>query len=168
MSRRLNYGKGRGQKVNLCSIRMAMRASALAFLLLGSVNIKLYTGFMREKAPVAANFDGSPPESLQTIEFCAEKCRFVPEMCTRNLHRDHLKLPAPKCLNYSLTVADDIYFNPSNQILSTNRNKRTVQLVSWAAARAREARKSHQYSDTHKCEEVPTNYSAPMMWPEEL
>jgi hypothetical protein len=145
-----------------------MKASALAFFLLGSANIKLFTGFMRENAPVSANFHGSPPETLQTIEFCAEKCRFIPEMCTHNLHRGNLKPPAPKCLQYSLTVADDIYFKPSDQTIVTDRNKRTVQLVSWAAARARESRKLNRYSDTHKCEDVPTNYSAPMMWPEEL
>ena len=35
------------------------------------------------------------PEPLEKIQFCAEKCRYVKEMCTTNKYRDTLQLPAP-------------------------------------------------------------------------
>lgn len=114
--------------------------------------------------------DVTPPESLTEIEFCAEKCRYIPAMCTENLYRDQLGLPAPTCLRYSTTVEDDIYwasFRSQEKELNTNRDKKTAQLVMWAASRARE-RRVHGKSTELKCEEVPTENMSPMMWPEEL
>ncbi|KAL7508946.1 hypothetical protein ACHAXN_008824 [Cyclotella atomus] len=109
-----------------------------------------------------------PPESLEEIEFCAEKCRYIPEMCSQNKYRDQLRLPAPKCLRYSTTVEGDIYWashQSKDQLLNNKRHKKTVRLVTWAAARARERRGQ---SSTKKCEEIPSNNTAPMMFPEEF
>ena len=53
----------------------------------------------------------SPPEPLDEIKFCAEKCRYVPEMCTKPYN---LSWPAPTCLNHSLTVKDDMYWPIAN------------------------------------------------------
>ena len=110
----------------------------------------------------------SPPESLVDIEFCAEKCRYIPEMCTSNMYRDHLQLPAPECLKYSTTVEDDIYWTSlktKDPVLNNERNQKTVNLVSWAAARAME--RQHQ-SSKFQCYKIPTSNTAPMMFPEEL
>jgi hypothetical protein len=111
------------------------------------------------------------PETLETIEFCAEKCRYIREMCTDGLHREKLSLPAPTCLNYSLTVADDIYwtdYNTKEQILCKKRNSETSNLTVWAAARARRSRRPKKNDTSLACEDVPTNYTAPMMFPEEF
>lgn len=110
----------------------------------------------------------SPPESLIDIEFCAEKCRYISEMCTSNMYRDHLQLPAPRCLKYSTTVEDDIYWTSlkaKDAVVNKKRNQKTVNLVSWAAARAKE--RQHE-SSNFQCYEIPTSNTEPMMFPEEL
>lgn len=109
-----------------------------------------------------------PPDLLGEIEFCAEKCRYIPEMCTENKYRDHLRLPAPKCMRYSTTVEDDIYWashQTKGQELNKKRNRKTASLVTWVAARARERRGK---SSDIKCEEVPSSNTEPMMFPEEF
>lgn len=112
-----------------------------------------------------------PPEPLDTVEFCAEKCRYVPEMCTENRYRDHLSFPAPSCLQYSLTVPDDIYYSSmlsgGTQDVHTKRDLATIELVSWAAARARERREARG-EVIARCEDIPTEHAAPMMFPEEF
>lgn len=109
-----------------------------------------------------------PPESLEEIEFCAEKCRYILEMCTKNKYREFLRLPAPTCLRYSTTVEGDIYWasrQTEGQVLNKKRNRKTVELVTWVAARARERRGQ---PSKFKCEEVPSSNTEPMMIPEEL
>lgn len=109
------------------------------------------------------------PESLEEIQFCAEKCRYVKEMCTINKYREALQFPAPMCLTYSQTAEEDIYWaslQTKDQKVNKERNDKTLKLVQWAAVRARERRgqeKSH-----FKCEEEPTSHTEPMMFPEEL
>mmetsp|Transcript_12481 Transcript_12481/g.26361 ORF Transcript_12481/g.26361 Transcript_12481/m.26361 type:complete len:429 (+) Transcript_12481:18-1304(+) len=120
----------------------------------------------------AIDFD-KPPEALDTIEFCAEKCRYLPKMCSSNLHRDKLALPAPLCLNYSLTVADDIYWSGDPAEVKrrvSKRNAETVTLISWAAAKVREGKSDFVNSHGGKvnCEDVPTEHTGPMMFPEEF
>ena len=118
----------------------------------------------------------SPPENLEVIDFCAEKCRYIPEMCTETLHRQNLSLPAPTCLNYSLKVKDDIYWADlskerckDGQCATDDRNNATKRIISWAAARARERRQGDTDTDNViRCETMPTNHSAPMMFPEEF
>lgn len=129
-----------------------------------------------------------PPEPLETIQFCAEKCRYLPEMCRTGLHRNHLSLPAPTCLNYSLTVPNDLYWsdlNSANKTLSTKRDLDTVNLIAWIAGQARSrriagsktsigtissstGRSSSVAPSPLLCETVPTKYSKPMMFPEEF
>ena len=116
----------------------------------------------------------SPPEPLETIDFCAEKCRYVPEMCSENLYRSNLSFPAPLCLNYSLTVADDLYYSDvlkGSMGIVKERNNKTAVLIRWAAAQARERRqRSQSFDASHvfRCEEEPTNYTEPMMFSEEF
>lgn len=81
-----------------------------------------------------------PPEPLDTVEFCAEKCKHVPEMCTENAYRDRLSLPAPSCLRYSTTIEDDIYWRHWDRRRQTGegiyleRHEKTNRLISWATA----------------------------------
>ena len=98
-----------------------------------------------------------PPEPLDTINFCAEKCRYAPEMCTKPYN---LSYPAPTCLNHSLTVKD-MYWPIANNEMYVKRNNETVKLVSWAAARARERRQSVLGSSGYPCEDVPSQNNQP-------
>ena len=107
----------------------------------------------------------SPPEPLDEIKFCAEKCRYVPEMCTKPYN---LSWPAPTCLNHSLTVKDDMYWPIANNEMYVKRNNETVKLVSWVASRARERRQAVLGSSGYPCEEVPSENNQPMMFPEEF
>ncbi|KAL7553272.1 hypothetical protein ACHAWF_016531 [Thalassiosira exigua] len=113
-----------------------------------------------------------PPEPLDAVDFCAEKCRYVSEVCSHNLHRDRLSLPAPRCLNYSLTVPDDIYwrdFARGGRRINAPRDEKTSELVKWGARRARERRLEESAPElATPCEDRPTNHSAPMMFPEEF
>ena len=134
---------------------------------------------INHQSTILLSSSAAPPEDLETIEFCAEKCRYVPAMCD-GLHRDRLALPAPSCLNYSLNLEDDIYWQDylksgenSKSGITYERNKKTVKLVDWAAGKARERRRQKMQStgdessmSTH-CESVPTNNTVPMMWPED-
>ena len=117
-----------------------------------------------------------PPEPLETISFCAEKCRYVPDMCSKNTdgvddhpYRTKLSWPSPLCLNYSITTADDIYWNDhiknGGKGIYNARNEATLRLVNWAAARARERR---TIAGSTPCEEVSTSNTQPMMFPEEF
>ena len=111
------------------------------------------------------------PEPLEKIQFCAEKCRYVKEMCTTNKYRDTLQLPAPTCLTYSQTPEEDIYWaslQTKDQKLNKERNEKTLELVQWAAVRARERRGEGQENSHFKCEEAPSSHTEPMMFPEEL
>lgn len=118
----------------------------------------------------------APPETLETIEFCAEKCRYLPKMCSEGLHRDMISLPAPTCLAYSTTVPDDVYWKDEmdngGKGISSRRHNATARLVHWAAARARKRREAKLSSVGRstgvRCEDVPTNYTSPMMFPEEF
>jgi hypothetical protein len=114
-----------------------------------------------------------PPEPLETMSFCAEKCAYIKEMCSNNLHRDKLSLPAPTCVVHSTTGEQDIYLSNNygkEKEASKLRNKKTVELVHWAAARARERRLGNvdNGSTTRRCEDVPTLYDAPIMFPDEF
>ena len=112
-----------------------------------------------------------PPEPLDTIDFCAEKCKHVPEMCTENLYRDRLSLPAPSCLRYSTTIEDDVYWQNWNSRLQKGvgiykeRHERTNQLISWATTT--NARSSSRRSGKF-CEQANTTFPSPMMFPEEF
>ena len=46
-----------------------------------------------------------PPESLDTINFCAEKCKHIKDMCTGLYEKE--SFPAPKCLKWSYALAED-------------------------------------------------------------
>ena len=97
-------------------------------------------------------------------------------MCSENLHRTNLSLPAPSCcLDYSLTVADDKYWADRNNKKGVvkERNAKTNKLIAWAAVKARERRtqQSSSSSSTSKqlrCEDKPTDYKQPMMFAEEF
>lgn len=150
------------------------------FIGLQSISLKENNAAVANSGPPAPEpLDSIPPEPLDSISFCAEKCRYVPEMCSQNLHRDRLSLPAPLCRNYSLTVEDDVYWadfsNNNGRGICNERHAKTVELVLWAAARARERRERQQkqqqsatsYLGPH-CEDIPTENTSPMMWPEEF
>ena len=119
------------------------------------------------------------PEPLDEIAFCAEKCRYVPDMCSKNSngvdihpYRTKFSYPAPLCLNYSITTADDIYWNDhiknGGKGIYSARNEATLRLVDWAAARARERRTIAGIANSIPCEEVSTSNTQPMMFPEEF
>lgn len=144
----------------------------------------LSIGELNNQYPISVVQSSSPPpEDLETIEFCAEKCRYVRAMCN-GLHRDRLALPAPSCLNYSLTVKGDIYWQDflengtgteaaTGRGINFQRNQKTVELVDWAAGLATERRRQKMPStgnatSTRRCESVPTENTNPMMWPEEF
>jgi hypothetical protein len=112
-------------------------------------------------------FTSSPPEPIETIAFCAEKCKKLPQMCTEGLYHDKLSLPAPTCLEYSTTIEDDIYWPVENNIHSKERNEKTNLLIDWVAKQARHTRQSSNLSNS-ACEEVRTEYTEPMMFPEEF
>jgi hypothetical protein len=121
-----------------------------------------------------------PPESLEIINFCAEKCRYLPAMCDSGLYLDGLDYPAPHCLNRSLSIEDDIYWTDlprhgGNGTLTRMRNDETARLVDWAAKMARRGRRTNTTNDTDdnsnaimRCEEAPTTNESPMMFPEEF
>jgi len=120
-----------------------------------------------------------PPEPLETISFCAEKCRYVPDMCSKNTdgvddhpYRTKLSWPGPLCLNYSITTEHDIYWNDytknDGKGIYKARNEATLRLVNWAAARARERRTIAGIASSTPCEEVSTSNTQPMMFPEEF
>jgi hypothetical protein len=106
-------------------------------------------------------------ESKQTISFCAEKCKHVKQMCTDNLYRDKLSLPAPSCLSYSTTTQDDIYWPPQNNSEYIQRNIETNALIDEVAKEARIHRQSLNLPSS-ACEEVKTEYTGPMMFPDEF
>eukprot|EP00956_Cyclotella_meneghiniana_P015010 scaffold22743_cov41-Cyclotella_meneghiniana.AAC.1 len=92
-------------------------------------------------------------------------------MCTTNKYRDTLQLPAPTCLTYSQTPEEDIYWaslQTKDQKLNKERNEKTLELVQWAAVRARERRGEGQENSHFKCEEAPSSHTEPMMFPEEF
>ena len=121
-----------------------------------------------------------PPESLEVMNFCAEKCRYLSAMCESGLYLDGLAYPAPQCLNRSLSIEDDIYWMDlprygGNGMLTRMRNDGTTRLVDWAAKMARRGRRTNTTNDTDdnsnsilRCEEVPTKNESPMMFPEEF
>jgi len=53
-----------------------------------------------------------PPEQLTSMDFCAERCRFDPAMCTREKGHDYNRAsyPAPSCKKWSKDLAGDVYF----------------------------------------------------------
>ena len=69
---------------------------------------------LRNIAPTVGEVSGSskpyetpPPEPLDIIEFCAEKCRYIPEMCTENRHQN-VKWPGVDCKVRFLDVESDL------------------------------------------------------------
>ena len=58
-------------------------------------------------AVTVAKFETPPPEPLDIIEFCAEKCRYIEEMCTENRHQN-LEWPAVACKVRFLDVESDL------------------------------------------------------------
>jgi len=135
--------------------------------------------------------DAPPPEPLDAIAFCAEKCRYVPAMCTSNLYLETLSHPAPTCMNRSTSIEDDAYWTDTEHgrvpgTLTPKRNRDTSRLVHWAARRARERRRgrgegrgpttttnattttAEEEGAAVRCEDVPTSYESPMMFPEEF
>jgi hypothetical protein len=114
----------------------------------------------------SSNHASLPPEPIEYIKFCAEKCKHLPQMCTENLHRDKLALPAPSCHRYSTTVKDDIYW-PTGTEATKERNMKTNILIDWVAKEARAKRQSLNFP-SKPCEEIYTQYEGPMMFPEEF
>lgn len=154
--------RGSAKSISLALLAVSFLVSLLPFIFIFNQPIS------GRKEGWSTAISAGPPESLEEIEFCAEKCRYIPEMCSQNKYRDKLRLPAPKCLKYSTTVEGDIYWashRTEDQLLNNERHNKTAQLVTWAAARARERRGE---SNNIMCEEIPTNNTAPMMFPEEL
>ena len=85
-------------------------------------------------------------------------------MCSENLHRTNLSLPAPSCLDYSLTVADDKYWADRNNKKGVvkERNAKTNKLIAWAAVKARERQTQQSSSSSFtskqlRCEDKPTD-----------
>lgn len=142
------------------SFQSAKRISSI--ILVAAALVSLLVPFLSFRALINSEkvmSTASPPESLIDIEFCAD---------TSNMYRDHLQLPAPRCLKYSTTVEDDIYWTSlkaKDAVVNKKRNQKTVNLVSWAAARAKE--RQHE-SSNFQCYEIPTSNTEPMMFPEEL
>jgi hypothetical protein len=135
--------------------------------------------------------DAPPPEPLDVVAFCAEKCRYVPAMCTsNNMYLEKLSHPAPTCANRSTSIKDDVYWADTERgrvpgTLTPKRNRDTSRLVNWAARKARARRrggggpKPTNATTTAgeeeegagvavRCEDVPSSYESPMMFPEEF
>jgi hypothetical protein len=125
-----------------------------------------------------------PPESLEVMNFCAEKCRYLHAMCDSGLYLDGLAYPAPHCLNRSQSIEDDIYWmdlprNGGNGTLTRTRNDGTTRLVDWAAKMARRRVRTNATINNgfatdedsnaiRRCEEIHTANESPMMFPEEF
>eukprot|EP00040_Diaphanoeca_grandis_P007300 m.40421 g.40421 ORF g.40421 m.40421 type:complete len:399 (+) comp18480_c0_seq1:392-1588(+) len=122
--------------------------------------------------------EDEPPEPLDSIEFCAEKCKHLPEMCNGLYQKTYF--PAPKCEMRSTSKDQDQYFPPKNfEHNNSMRYRRSVVLTKWAAKQARNAANIKE-----NCEDLldvdalvnatmPGPYGkiwteVPMMWPEEF
>ena len=119
----------------------------------------------------STELDGFPPEPLQFVDFCAEKCKHIKDMCT-GLYADE-SFPVPKCLQWSYTIAQDKlyayqYKSGSDAFVTTKdrvseRNRKTRKLVRWAANRTENGA---QRACAHLIDS--TQYEAPMMYPDEF
>jgi len=116
----------------------------------------------REVSLSAVPGDDPPPEALSTIAVCAEKCPHIKSYCDDATQATLGQPPAPKCLWYSETVANDPYWQ--QQAVSDERNAKTRALVVWGGRQAR-LRGRHSVA----CEKRFTpDHTAPMMFPEEF
>lgn len=170
--------------LGLFAMTIALHQTVTSFA--DSQNYELPVSFYDDGDKHLGTTFSPPPESLETMVFCAEKCKHVKAMCTDNLYSDTMSLPAPRCMFRSKTAEDDLYWNAflklgTNESGSNNvyvdRNAATVDLVRWAAARARERRRpvvttrsgsAVAENSSSRCEELPFTYTNPMMQAEEF
>jgi len=125
-------------------------------------------------------FDEPPPEEIDSMKVCAEKCKHIPTMCEPNWEKEHVQFPAPQCVHRTGKGEQDPYY-PPGRFVEENRNRyrSSVVLTKWGARRAR-----HDNGQTARCEDLlnedaianstepgphgPIWNEAPMMWPEEF
>jgi len=139
------------------------------------------TPLLHVNLPAASKtFDEPPPENIDSIKVCAEKCKHIPTMCEPNWEKEHIRFPAPQCIHRTVKGEQDPYYPPKlREEASRNRYRSSVVLTKWGARRAR-----HDNEQTARCEDLldedaianatgdrpqhPVWVDAPMMWAEEF
>lgn len=111
------------------------------------------------------------PEPLNAQAFCAEKCKYVQEMCHGEKQGgkwNTVAFPAPSCTERSTSDAEDIFIH--NPTAWADRNQLTRRLAQWGGRQARMHRFDNvpETSKHEACEQIPFVYQGPMMHPDEF